>query len=120
MREKMSKQHPPAPTASAVGPSPLLSNLVGYPGTEVYPATSHHPTTPVPHEPQRNVSIAAVLGAVRPSNTRYALTYWIYLRNEFHFSEVYRSVNYIGSRAKGLNPEVQYMVCPCTLDLFKE
>ena len=23
-----------------------------------------------------------------------------YLRNEFHFSEVYRSVNYIGSRAK--------------------
>ena len=24
----------------------------------------------------------------------------VYLRNEFHFSEVYRSVNYTGSRAK--------------------
>ena len=24
----------------------------------------------------------------------------VHLRNEFHFSEVYRSVNYIGSRAK--------------------
>ena len=23
-----------------------------------------------------------------------------YLRNEFHFSDVYRSINYIGSRAK--------------------
>ena len=28
-----------------------------------------------------------------------------WLRNEFHFSEVYRSVNYIGSRAKWMNPE---------------
>ena len=28
-----------------------------------------------------------------------------HLRNEFHFSEVYRSVNSIGSRAKWMNPE---------------
>ena len=27
------------------------------------------------------------------------------LRNDFHFSEVYQSVNYIGSRAKWMNPE---------------
>ena len=27
------------------------------------------------------------------------------LRNEFHFSEVYRSKNYIGSRAKWMSPE---------------
>ena len=29
----------------------------------------------------------------------------LYLRNKFHFSEVYRSVNYIGSRAKWMNHE---------------
>ena len=34
----MSKQPPPAPTASAVGPCPT-------PALEVYPAPSHHPTT---------------------------------------------------------------------------
>ena len=28
-----------------------------------------------------------------------------FLRNEFHFSEVYCSVNYIGSRAKCINLE---------------
>ena len=31
-------------------------------------------------------------------------TYLLYLRNEFHYFEVYRSVNYIGSRAKRMNP----------------
>ena len=36
----------------------------------------------------------------------YNITYVAtYLRNEFHFSQVYRSVNYIGSRAKLMNPE---------------
>ena len=29
--------------------------------------------------------------------THFSLT--VYLRNEVHFSEIYRSVNYIGSRA---------------------
>ena len=65
MRLKMSKQPPPAPTASAVGPCPTVIQIVGRPGTrglpraiahpdhptppptlEVYPAPSHHPTTP--------------------------------------------------------------------------
>ena len=43
-----SKQPPPAPTASAVGPCPTLIQIVGHPDTrlEVYPAPSHHPTTP--------------------------------------------------------------------------
>ena len=43
MREKMSKQHPPAPTASAVGPTVI--RIVGRPGTRSYLAPSYHPTT---------------------------------------------------------------------------
>ena len=35
----MSKQPPPAPTASAVGPCPTLSKLVGPPGTGSLPRT---------------------------------------------------------------------------------
>ena len=42
----MSKQPPPAPTASAEGPCPTIVQTVGRPGTGVYPAPSHHPTTP--------------------------------------------------------------------------
>ena len=42
----MSKQPPPAPTASAVGPCPTVIQIVGAPALEVYPARSHHPTTP--------------------------------------------------------------------------
>ena len=33
MRIKMSKQPPPAPTASAVGPCPTVIKIVGRPGT---------------------------------------------------------------------------------------
>ena len=36
----------------------------------------------------------------------FILAQFEYLRNEFHFSEVYQSVNYIGSHAKSMNPEV--------------
>ena len=46
MRVKMSKQPPPAPTASAVGPCPTVIQIVGRPGTGSFPAPSHHPTTP--------------------------------------------------------------------------
>ena len=35
----MSKQTPPAPTASAIGPCPTISKLVGRPGTESLPST---------------------------------------------------------------------------------
>ena len=47
MREKMSKQPPPAPTASAVGPCPTVIQSVGRPALEDYPGPSHHPTTPI-------------------------------------------------------------------------
>ena len=39
MREKMSKQPPPAPTASAVGPCPTVLQIVGRPGTGSLPST---------------------------------------------------------------------------------
>ena len=41
----MSKQAPPASTASAVGPC-LTIIKIGRTALEVYPAPSHHPTTP--------------------------------------------------------------------------
>ena len=37
MRVKMSKQPPPAPTASAVGPCPTVILIVGRPGTGSLP-----------------------------------------------------------------------------------
>ena len=42
----MSKQPPPTPPASAVGPCPTVIQIVGRPALEVYPAPSHPPTTP--------------------------------------------------------------------------
>ena len=39
----MSKQPPPAPTTSAVGPCPTVIQIVAL---KVYPAPSHHATTP--------------------------------------------------------------------------
>ena len=39
MRVKMSKQPPPAPTASAVGPCPTIIQIVGRPGTGSLPST---------------------------------------------------------------------------------
>ena len=45
----MSKQPPPAPTASAVGPCPTVSKLQDAPALEVYPTPSHHLTTPYFH-----------------------------------------------------------------------
>ena len=42
----MSKQPPPAPTASTIGPCPTIIQIVGRPGTGIHPGPSHHPTTP--------------------------------------------------------------------------
>ena len=42
----MSNQPPPAPTASAVGLCPTVIQIVVRPGTEVYTAPLHLPTTP--------------------------------------------------------------------------
>ena len=46
IRVKMSKQPPPAPTASAVGPCPTEIQIVGRPDTGSLQFTSHHPTPP--------------------------------------------------------------------------
>ena len=42
----MSKQSPPAPTASAVGPCPTVIQIVGRPGTESLPSTIAPPDHP--------------------------------------------------------------------------
>ena len=46
MRVKMSKQLPPAPTASAVGPCPTVIQIVGRPGTGSLPSTIAPPDHP--------------------------------------------------------------------------
>ena len=46
MRVKMSKQPPPAPTASAVGPCPTIIKSVGRPGTGSLPRTIAPPDHP--------------------------------------------------------------------------
>ena len=46
MRVKMSKQPPPAPTASAVGPCPTIIQIVGRPGTRSLPSTIAPPDHP--------------------------------------------------------------------------
>ena len=47
MRVKMSKQPPPAPTASAVGPCPTVIQSVGRPGTGSIPSTIAPPDLPL-------------------------------------------------------------------------
>ena len=44
----MSKQPPPAPTASAVGPCPTIIQIVGRPGTGSLPSTIAPPDHPPP------------------------------------------------------------------------
>ena len=48
MRVKMSKQPPPAPTASAVGPCPTVIHIVGRNGTGSLPGTIASPDQPPP------------------------------------------------------------------------
>ena len=43
----MSKQPPPAPTTSAVGPCPISIQVVGRPGTESLPSTIAPPDQPI-------------------------------------------------------------------------
>ena len=47
MRGKMSKQPPPAPTASAVGPCHTVIQIVGRPGTGSLPSTIAPPDHPL-------------------------------------------------------------------------
>ena len=47
MRVKMSKQPPPAPTESAVGPCPTVIQIVGRHGTVSLPSTIAPPDHPL-------------------------------------------------------------------------
>ena len=57
MRVKMSKQPPPAPTASAVGPCPTVIQIVGRPGTGSLPSTFAPPDHPPPPPPCQEYSV---------------------------------------------------------------
>ena len=46
------------------------------------------------------IDVSSYIDALRNSELLYCYFRRLYLRNEFHFSENYRSVNYIGSRVK--------------------
>ena len=48
MRVKMSKQPPPAPTTSVVGPCPTVIQIVGRLGTGSLPSTIAPPDHPLP------------------------------------------------------------------------
>ena len=49
-RAKMSKQPPPTPTASAIGPYPTIIQTVGRPGTGSLPRTNTPPDQPHIHK----------------------------------------------------------------------
>ena len=55
----MSKQPPPAPTASAVGPCPTVFKIVGRPGTGSLPSTFAPPDQPPSRETSAAISIKA-------------------------------------------------------------
>ena len=63
MRVKMSKQPPPAPTASTVGPCPTVNRIVGRPGTGSLPSTiaqPDHPRTCSIHSHKKNKASQAI------------------------------------------------------------
>ena len=62
MRVKMSKQPPPAPTASAVGPCPTVIQIVGRPGTGSLPSTIAPPDHPSLQVQIRDFGWLVVLG----------------------------------------------------------
>ena len=64
MSEKMSKQPPPAPTASAVGPCPTVIQIVGRPGSGSLPSTIAPPDHPLD---SKNTAVSTTLIRLFPS-----------------------------------------------------
>ena len=61
----MSKQPPPAPTASAIGPCPTIIQIVGRPGTGSLPRTiapPDHPNSQTGQQCRENVSATSMQG----------------------------------------------------------
>ena len=59
----MTKQPPPAPTTSAVGPCPTVIKIVGRPGTGSLPSTIAPPDHPQPKSKKINFGWLVVLGS---------------------------------------------------------
>ena len=71
MRVKMSKQPPPAPTASAVGPCPTVIQIVGRPGTGRLPSTIAPPDRPILAEEEQELE--ALVESLDKTCTRYKM-----------------------------------------------
>ena len=89
MRVKMSKQPPPAPTASAVGPCPTVLQIVGRPGTGTSPSTIAPPDHPFkgPLNPKQPTSpCPSIIQRSRtPRNRKSETQTWIKLVGYYGF-----------------------------------
>ena len=63
----MSKQHPPAPPASAVGPCRTVIQIVGRPGTGKLPSTGSLPSTNAPPDEHQIFGVINQLGKFTPN-----------------------------------------------------
>ena len=85
----MSKQPPPAPTASAVGPCPTLVKIVGRPGTGSLPstiATPDHPRPGIKHSAPNTIGMTAeVVAKARNTSTMHLLL--VYTTNTAHLND---------------------------------
>ena len=87
-RVKMSKQPPPAPTASALGPCPTIIQIVGRPGTENLPRTSAPPDHPYKINESLFVCVCERGRKIKSNNhrgTRFLLLYLVSLTHLFSF-----------------------------------
>ena len=90
----MSKQPPPAPTASAVGPCPTVIQIVGRPGTGSLPSTIAPPDHPLHNEDsfvfsgvgdpflgqdlRYHSQVFGILKISKPKLSSYVRNVWIY------------------------------------------
>ena len=106
----MSKQAPPAPTASAIGPCPTVIKTVGRPGTGSLPSTFAPPDHPPPRRQytfsergiarygqnqgmlfQREVSINSKMRKdARKCITLYVVVFFFRFKNEVLFSNCFQ------------------------------
>ena len=79
MRVKMSKQPPPAPTVSAVGPCPTVIQIVGRPGTGSLPSTIAPPDHPLDWGKSIQTALLPTSSSVdSPSNALYLGTHFMF------------------------------------------
>ena len=107
MRVKMSKQPPPAPTASAVGPCSTISQIRRMP--RHWKLTQHHRTTQPPHF---NIKIGTY--SHLNEHMRFVCTQGHYKRFECTLGQYMRFVRTQGLCMRFMFTQGQYMLFVCT------